>query len=101
MVHYSLVVSEGGKRVPNHRSAEKALRVAERRRLENVSRKSAMRTASKKFRLAVAAGQKEQAQALLREAISKIDRAAAKRAIHPRQADRRKSRLMKAFQALA
>jgi len=83
--------------LPNTKSAAKALRVAERRRLENALHRGRMRSAVKRFRQALSDRNRELAEQLLRQAVAQIDKAASKKAIHKRQADRRKSRLMRAF----
>ena len=78
----------------NTRSAEKMIRVAERRRVRNRAVKSAVKTFIRKAeRGIVAAG--EDSSALVVQAISKLDKAASKGVLHPRNAARRKSRLMK------
>jgi small subunit ribosomal protein S20 len=80
--------------VANTRSAEKMIRVAERRRLRNRSVKSAVKTFIRKAeREITAAG--DEASSLVVQAISKLDKAASKGVLHPRNAARRKSRLMK------
>lgn len=92
-----VVYWRGGGSVPNKKSAAKALRVSERRRLENALHRGKMRSAIKRFRQALGEGNREAAEELLRKAVAQIDKAASKKAIHKRQADRRKSRLMKAY----
>jgi small subunit ribosomal protein S20 len=80
--------------VPNTRSAAKMMRVAERRRLRNRSVKSAVKTFIRKAEQGVSAVA-EDAQALVVQAQRSLDKAAAKGILHPRNAARRKSRLMK------
>ncbi|MHB1006879.1 MAG: 30S ribosomal protein S20 [Chloroflexota bacterium] len=85
----------------NTKSAIKAMRVAEKRRIRNRSLRSRMRTYVRRAQAAVA-GKKEDTPEAVMEAIRIIDRTATKGVIHPNQAARRKSRLMKklnAFQA--
>lgn len=77
----------------NIKSQIKRNRQNEKRRLRNRNYRGAARTAVKQARVAVGAG--EEAQASVLAAISILDRAAQKGAIHPRNASRRKSRLMK------
>jgi len=79
--------------VANHVSALKRARQDEKKRTQNRGQRSEMRTAIKKVEAAVAAGDKEAANALLGSAISKIDRAGRKGLIHSSQASRRVSRL--------
>jgi small subunit ribosomal protein S20 len=57
--------------------------------------KSAMRTQLRKVRDAVAAGDTEKAEAEYRDAARKLDRAGARRIIHPNTAARTKSRLQR------
>ncbi len=78
----------------NTRSAEKMIRVAERRRLRNRTVKSAVKTFIRKAERGIVAAA-EDTQALVVQAISKLDKAASKGVLHPRNAARRKSRLMK------
>ena len=80
--------------MPNTRSAEKMMRVAERRRLRNRSVKSAVKTFIRKAEQGIAAGADE-AQALVVQAVRSIDKAATKGVVHRGNAARRKSRLMK------
>ena len=78
----------------NTRSAEKMIRVAERRRVRNRSIKSAVKTFIRKAERGITAAT-EDSTALVVQAISKLDKAASKGVLHPRNAARRKSRLMK------
>lgn len=77
----------------NHASALKRARQDQKKRLQNRTQKSAMRTAIKKVLAAVDAGDKDTAAAALREATALIDRAGRKNLIHSSQASRRVSRL--------
>lgn len=78
----------------NTRSAEKMIRVAERRRLRNRSAKSAVKTYIRKAERGIVASA-DDVQAMVVQAISSLDKAASKGILHPRNAARRKSRLMK------
>ena len=78
----------------NTRSAEKMIRAAERRRVRNRSIKSAVRTYVRKAERGITATA-EDTNALVVQAISKLDKAASKGILHKRNAARRKSRLMK------
>ena len=71
----------------------------ERRRERNKSVRSELRTRTKSALVAAASGANDAAE---REqaAVKRIDKAAAKGVIHPNQAARRKSRLMKRTAAL-
>ena len=77
----------------NIKSQIKRNRQNEKRRLRNRNYRGAARTAVKNAHTSVAGGTDSQAAVLT--AISSLDRAAQKGAIHPRNAARRKSRLMK------
>ena len=79
----------------NIKSAIKAIRSAERRRKVNVLHRSRARTFIKQTRKLIEDGQLEEAQGMVGYATSALDKAAKKRAIHPNNAARRKSRLMK------
>jgi small subunit ribosomal protein S20 len=82
----------------NTKSAIKREKIAEKRHARNVAVKSATRTFVKKARTAITASPAE-AQADIIAAVSALDRAAKKGVIHKNNASRRKSRLMKAFNA--
>jgi small subunit ribosomal protein S20 len=77
----------------NIKSQIKRNRQNEKRRLRNRNFRGAARTAIKDAHTSLGAG--EQAQASVLTAISALDKAAQKGAIHARNAARRKSRLMK------
>ena len=67
----------------------------EDRRLRNKSVRSRSKTAVKEAEQLIAAGDTEKAKGGVTAAVSSLDRAAAKGVIHPNNAARRKSRLMK------
>ena len=77
------------------RSAMKAHRVSERRRIRNRTVRSSVRSLVKKARLSLATGVVEEAKVTVIDAAKVLDNAANKGVIHRRQASRRKSRLMK------
>lgn len=79
------------------KSVLKAARAAERKRLRNKSAKSAIKTWLTKAEKAIAARDFEAAEKLVTRAVSALDKAAEKGIIHPNNAARRKSRLMKKF----
>jgi small subunit ribosomal protein S20 len=85
--------------VANTRSAEKNIRVAERRRLRNRAVKSATRTFVRKAEQGIVAAA-EDAQVLVTRAVSALDKAATKGIIHRNNASRGKARLMKRLNAL-
>jgi small subunit ribosomal protein S20 len=82
----------------NTKSAIKRIRTSEQRRQRNVAVKSATRTFVKKARTAIAQNA-EDTQASIVAAVSALDKAAKKGVVHPNNAARRKSRLMKRFNA--
>lgn len=79
--------------MPTTKSAHKRLRQSLERRAKNRAAKSAVKTQVRKVRQAVAAGDLAAAETELRLATKKLDRAGAKRVIHPNAAARTKSRL--------
>ncbi len=85
----------------SHKSALKAHRQSLKHRNRNRAIKGSLRGAIKRTRTAVAAGDLGNAQESLQQAISSLDRAAKKGIIHPNNAARRKSRLMKLYNQAA
>ncbi len=79
--------------MPNIASARKRHRQNLKRRARNRSVKSELKTEIRKVHESTAAGKMDQAEAEFRVAVTKLDRAAAKRIIHPNRAARLKSRL--------
>jgi small subunit ribosomal protein S20 len=79
--------------MPTTKSARKRLRQSIERRTQNRAVKSSVKTQVRKVRRAVAAGDLAAAEAELRLAAKKLDRAGVKRVIHPNAAARTKSRL--------
>lgn len=79
--------------MPTTKSAKKRHRQSLERRDQNRATKSAVKTQIRKVRKAVDAGDIALAETELRVAAKKLDRAGAKRVIHPNAASRTKSRL--------
>ena len=77
------------------RTAKKAVRQNERRRIRNKAATSTMRTQIKKVHEAVAAGDKTAAAAELARAQKLVDKAAKSNRIHKNKAARLKSQLAK------
>lgn len=77
----------------NLKSSKKDLRRIAKRRARNLGTKSALKTYVKKAR---AAAGSDAENPTLRVAVKALDKAAKRGIIHPNQAARRKSRLMKA-----
>ncbi len=84
----------------NMKSAEKRNRQSEKRAAANRVYRSAARTAIKRARLAVAAGDPDAVE-LVRSAEVALSRAATKGVIHKNNAARRTSRLMQALNKTA
>jgi len=85
----------------NSAQALKRARQSEQQRMHNASLRSTLRTAIKKVRKAIEAGDKTAAEAVLRQSTAVIDRIADKKIIHKNKAARHKSRLTHAIKALA
>jgi small subunit ribosomal protein S20 len=85
----------------NTAQAKKRARQAESRRQHNVTQRSAFRTAVKKVRRAISAGDKTAAQAALSESKSTMDSIADKKIVHKNKAARYKSRLAAAIKAMS
>ncbi len=85
----------------NIKSAKKRILVSKTRNERNKSIKSAVKTSIKKVDAAIAAQDKEAAQAALLAATSLIDKAATKGVYHKNTASRKISRLTKAVNGIA
>lgn len=84
----------------NSPSAGKRARQAEKRRAQNQSQRSSLRTAIKKVVKAVESQDRDAAAGAYRAAVPVLDRMAAKGIIHKNKAARHKSRLHVAVAAL-
>jgi small subunit ribosomal protein S20 len=84
----------------NIQSAKKRIRQIEKRRARNRIHRGRARTEVKQAREAIASGDAAASAEAVREAVRLLDHAASKGVIHPNNADRRKSRLMKRLAAL-
>jgi len=82
-----------GTTVPNIQSARKRVKVNEKKRIENRSLTSALKTAIKKFNTAIETNQIKEAEKLLPETYSMIDKCASKGVIHQNSAANKKSAL--------
>jgi small subunit ribosomal protein S20 len=80
----------------NIKSQIKRNKQNEKRGERNKTVRTALKTSTKKVRVAIAAGDGEAAMAQQREASRALDKAVAKGILHKRTAARRKSRLAKA-----
>lgn len=81
--------------MPVTKSAQKQVRVSERKRLRNKSILSECKTAVTKAEKLIFSGELEAAQKAVAAAVTSLDKAAEKGIIHPNNAARRKSRLVK------
>lgn len=81
--------------MPGSKSAQKQVRVTERKRLKNKSITSRCKTNITKAERLIFSGELEAAGQAVTVAIASLDRAAEKGVIHPNNAARRKSRLAK------
>ncbi|MEA2172555.1 MAG: small subunit ribosomal protein [Blastocatellia bacterium] len=79
--------------MPNHKSAEKRVRQNEKRRVNNRSNRTRLRTTIKKLRAALTGSDANQVNELLPQTISTIDKAVQKGVLHRNAAARYKSRL--------
>jgi len=86
--------------MPNIKSAIKRVNIIEKKTLKNNMIKSSYKTAVRSFEESVVAGKKKEAQALLTAAIKKVDQACTKGIIKKNTASRKKSALMKKFNAM-
>lgn len=88
--------------MPSKQSAEKAARTAQKRAERNKPIRSSVKTYITKARKLIQSSDLDAAQKAVRRATQALDKAAQKGVIHPNNAARRKSRLMKKLnQALA
>jgi len=86
--------------VANIKSQIKRIKTNEKARQRNKAVKSSLKTAVRKAREAMEAGDVEKATALTREATKKLDRAASKGACHRHQAANKSSALAARFPGL-
>ena len=81
--------------MPRRRTSVKRTRVNNRKHLRNLKVKVQLKKTIKKFQELLVAKDLSQAKALISKVFSQLDKAAKKKIIHPKTADRRKSRLMR------
>lgn len=81
--------------MPNTRSAAKRVRQNEKRRLRNRMHKGRARTYVKKALALIEAGKLEEAEEMVRLAVSALDRAWERGVLHKNTVARKKSRLMR------
>ena len=85
--------------MPHTRSASKYLRKTEKRRLRNRTVKKGIKTQIKKFMEVAKSGNIDELQKELVETSKKLDKAAAKRVVHPNMAARKKGQLARLVHA--
>jgi small subunit ribosomal protein S20 len=102
----NVILFKLGRVVANIKSALKRIQIAERNRLENRSYKSAVKTLTKSYLAAVEAHQaapgaetKQQVEATMSAAYSKIDKAVKRGVLHPNTGARKKARLARVLKA--
>ena len=83
--------------MPNIKSKKKRVLTNEKRRMRNKSVRSATRTEIRKFREAVESGDKAAAEAQLRVASRKLDKAVTKGVFHRNSAANKKSNMARAL----
>ena len=79
----------------------KRVKVTETKTLQNKMFKSAMKTSVKKYKAAIAEGNKELAEKTYLEAVGMVDRAVSKGIIHKNNAARKKSQYTKLLNGIA
>ena len=84
----------------NTKQAAKRARQATKQRSHNMAQRTELRTAIKKVKAAIAAGDKAQAEAVFKASTSTSDSIADKKIIHKNKAARHKSRLQVAIKAI-
>jgi len=85
--------------MPNSNSAAKRLRQSAKKRLHNRITKKLVKTSMKKTLQSVADKDLPKAEVDFRAAVARIDKAGAKRVLHPNTAARRKSKLARSYNA--
>lgn len=83
--------------MPIKRSALKRMRADKKRRIRNLRIMSELKSRAKKVELLLKSKLIDQAEKLIRELISKLDKAASKGVLKKRTASRKKGRLLKAL----
>jgi small subunit ribosomal protein S20 len=81
--------------MPNMKSAKKHMITDEKSRIRNKSRRTAMKTAEKKFRTAVESSDAAQAKELMVTAFKTLDKAVKYGTIHKNKANRKKAQFQK------
>jgi small subunit ribosomal protein S20 len=85
--------------MPNTPSAIKRLKQSQKRRMHNRITRKVIKTLTKRTMASVAAKEFEKAESDFRLTTARIDKAGARRVLHPNTAARRKSKLARDYQA--
>ncbi len=85
--------------MPSSSSAKKRVRQNAKRKKQNRASKKVIKTLTKRATASLAAKELDKAVTDLNAAASKIDKAGARRVLHPNTAARRKSKLARAYNA--
>ncbi|MBQ2618633.1 MAG: 30S ribosomal protein S20 [Oscillospiraceae bacterium] len=86
--------------MPNIKSSAKRDQLAKARNAKNKAEKSALKTAVKKFQIAVGNGDKEAAASTYQAAVKAVDKAAGKNLIHKNNAANKKSKMARKLNAM-
>ncbi len=81
--------------MPRRKTSVKRTRVNKRKHLRNLKVKVQLKKTIKKFQELLLTKDLTEAKTLISKVFSQLDKAAKKNIIHPKTADRRKSRLMR------
>ena len=87
--------------MPNIKSAKKRVKVISVKTLQNKMFKNSLRTIVKKFNLAVESGDKAAAEVAYKDAVKKIDQAAARGILHKNNAAHKKSQFTLMYNKMA
>ena len=87
--------------MPNIKSAKKRVLVNETKAAQNKAQKSALKTDLKKFEVAVAGGNRSEADAAYKVAVKAVDQAAYKGLLHKNNAAHKKSAMTLKLNKLA
>ena len=83
--------------MPNIKSAKKRTKIIAAKTLKNQMFKTALKTTIKKYETAVASGDKTNLEKTYKDAVKKIDKAAARGIVHKNKAARKKSQFAKKY----
>jgi small subunit ribosomal protein S20 len=87
--------------MPNMQSAKKRLITSAKEKIRNKSRRTAIKTAEKKFRNAIEAADLDQAKEMMKLVFKTLDKAVKAGTIHKNKSSRKKSRFQKMISSVA